>query len=93
MIDFTQCQINQKAFNGSNGKKISILYNDEYYMLKFAPPLQKQHSTMPYSHSCFSEYIGSHIFESIHIPTHETMLGTYENRIVVACKGFCRRNI
>lgn len=60
-------------------------------MLKFPPPptINKE---MSYANSCISEYIGCHIFESIGIPTQQTLLGTYsvrgKEKVVVACKDF-----
>ncbi|MBR5514252.1 MAG: hypothetical protein IKV85_09775 [Ruminococcus sp.] len=37
-IDFTTCQrVPGKAYNGANGKKIAVIYNNEQYMLKFPP--------------------------------------------------------
>ena len=37
-IDFTNCRVVlNKAFGGANGKKISVEYNGELYMIKFPP--------------------------------------------------------
>lgn len=89
MIDFTNCPILNKTYNGTNGSKISIIYNDEIYMLKF-PAIPSINKKM--NHSNISEYIGCHVFESIGIPTQKTLLGTYykngKQKIVVACKDF-----
>ena len=35
MIDFSDYPVRNKTYAGANGSKISILYNDELYMLKF----------------------------------------------------------
>ena len=35
MIDFSQCKTTLKTYRGANGNKISIIYNDKKYMLKF----------------------------------------------------------
>ena len=48
---------------------------------------------MSYTNSCISEYLACHIFQSLGIPTQETLLGTYtdkrgKEKIVVACKDF-----
>ena len=38
MIDFTNCRvIPGRAYNGANGSKIAVDYNNEVYMLKFPP--------------------------------------------------------
>lgn len=41
-----------------------------------------------YTTSSLSEYIGSHIFESVGILTHETILGIRDEKLVVACRDF-----
>lgn len=91
MIDFTNFPVRNKTYAGANGSKISILYNNELYMLKFpgVPVINKQ---MSYANGCISEYLGCHIFESIGILVQNTLLGTYtkngKQKIVVACKDF-----
>lgn len=90
-IDFTKMQKRNKAYAGANGSKISILYEGEQYMLKF-PPVASKNKTLNYSNSCFSEYLGSQIYESIGIPVQKTLLGTFtvhgKEKVVVACKDF-----
>ena len=91
MIDFTNLPVRNKTYAGANGSKISIVYNDELYMLKF-PSVPNINKNMSYANGCISEYLGCHIFESIRIPVQQTLLGTYERngkeKIVVACKDF-----
>lgn len=90
-IDFTKMQKRNKAYAGANGSKISILYEGEQYMLKF-PPIAAKSKTLSYSNSCFSEYLGCQIYESIGIPVQKTLLGTFtvrgKEKVVVACKDF-----
>ena len=80
-----------KAYAGANGNKISVIYDGEQYMLKF-PAQAKRNPDMSYSNSCFSEYLGCQIYESIGIPVQKTLLGTYtvrgKKKIVVACRDF-----
>ena len=91
MIDFTNLPVRNKTYAGANGSKISVLYNNELYMLKFpaVPAINKEKS---YANVCISEYLGCHIFESVGIPVQKTLLGTYtingKEKIVVACKDF-----
>lgn len=91
MIDFTDLPVRNKTYAGANGSKISVLYNDELYMLKF-PAVPAINKEMSYANGCVSEYLGCHIFEVIGIPVQKTMLGTYtkkgKQKIVVACKDF-----
>lgn len=94
MIDFTNLPKRNKTYTGANGSKISVVYNNQTYMLKF-PTLSNQKSGN--TSSCASEYIGCHIFESIGIPAQETLLGTYnvngKEKLVVACKDFTSSGI
>lgn len=91
MIDFTNLPVRNKTYAGANGSKISVLYHDELYMLKF-PAVAAINKEMSYANGCISEYLGCHIFESIGIPVQETLLGTYtrkgKQKVVVACKDF-----
>ena len=78
-------------YAGANGNKICVMYEVAPYMLKF-PPQAKRNKDMSYSNSCFSEYLGCQIYESIGIPVQKTLLGTYtvkgREKIVVACGDF-----
>jgi len=91
MVDFTNMPTRKKAYAGANGGKISVIYDGEQYMLKF-PPYPKRNKEMSYTHSCISEYLGSHIFDIVGIPVQDTLLGTYhvngKEKVVVACKDF-----
>ena len=96
MIDFTNVIRKNKTFNGASGNKLSIVYNKESYMLKFAPAARKN-KNMSYSNSTISEYIGSNIYEMLGIPVQETLLGKYtvneKQKIVVACKDFTKPGV
>ena len=91
LIDFSDCQIMHKNYNGSNGYKLCAVYSDKLYMLKF-PSLSKLNPNLHYSNSCISEYIGSHIFEIIGMDVQKTLLGEYKYHdkkyLVVACEDF-----
>ena len=91
IIDFTELKKRKKTYAGANGNKISVIYEGEQYMLKF-PPQAKLNQDMSYSNSCFSEYLGCQIYESIGIPVQKTLLGVYtvkgKQKIVVACGDF-----
>ena len=92
MIDFTDLPQRNKTYNGANGNKIAVIYNENRYMLKF-PSVARLNNNMSYANGCLSEYIGCHIFESLGFEVQETLLGTYrknnKEKIVVACKDFC----
>ena len=91
MIDFTNLPTRKKAYGGANGNKLSIIYNDELYMLKL-PMHALKNPNLSYTNSCTSEYLGCHIFNMLGVKAQETLLGEYEyhgkTRTVVACKDF-----
>lgn len=91
MIDFTNLPTRKKAYGGANGSKLSVIYNNELYMLKLPMHAQKN-PNLSYTNSCTSEYIGCHIFNMLGIKAQETLLGKYEyhgkTKTVVACKDF-----
>ncbi len=95
MIDFTNCLIRKKAYGGANGSKLSIVYNDNVYMLKL-PTHALKNPKLSYTNSCISEYLGCHIFNMLGVKAQETLLGTYKFhgkvRNVVACKDFVSLN-
>ena len=95
MIDFTNYLIRKKAYGGANGSKLSIVYNDNVYMLKL-PTHALKNPKLSYTNSCISEYLGCHIFNMLGVKAQETLLGTYKFhgkvRNVVACKDFVSLN-
>lgn len=91
MINFTNLQTKKKAYGGANGSKLSVIYNNELYMLKL-PMHARRNPNLSYTNSCTSEYLGCHIFNLLGVKAQETLLGEYEyhgvKRTVVACKDF-----
>ena len=91
LIDFTDCKIDRHTDYAGSDRKNAIIYNGERYMIKFS---ERQEPKNNYATSCvnnvLSEYIGSHIAGLVGIPTHETLLGTYNGELVVACKNFLK---
>lgn len=92
-IDFTNCKtILGRAYNGANGKKIAIEYEGNTYMLKFPPAGANKPTALSYTNSCYSEHIGSNIFNMLGLEAQETMLGTFhvggKTKVVCACRDF-----
>ena len=88
--DFNNCTENMLTYGGHAGAKLGIIIDGENWFLKFPKSTRtlRKKVDMSYSTSPLSEYIGSHIYESIDIPVHKTMLGVRDNKLVVACKDF-----
>lgn len=92
-IDFTACQrVPGKAYNGANGKKIAVIYNNEQYMLKFPPSADGKPTELSYTNSCVSEHISCSIFNMLGLNAQKTLLGIYnvngKEKLVCACKDF-----
>lgn len=92
-MDLTNCKrITGKAYNGANGKKIAIEYQGKQYMLKFPSSGLNKLTELSYTNSCFSEHIGSNIFNMLGVKAQNTFLGTFEvsgkEKIVCACEDF-----
>lgn len=80
--DFSNYPISDKEYGGSE-KKLGIIIDGFYYMLKF----QKK-TVFEYRFNHVSEYIGCHIYSMLGFDSQDTYLGTYNNEQVVACKDF-----
>lgn len=78
-------------YGGAAGNKDGILLNGEYWIIKYPKSKREFDSpiNMSYNTSPLSEYIGSHIYEILGIPVHDTILGIRDHKLVVACKDFC----
>lgn len=82
IIDFTNCKrVLGRAYNGANGKKIAVEYNNSVYMLKFPPSGNGKPTELSYTNSCISEHIANSIFNIIGINAQETILGTYIDNV------------
>ena len=55
VIDFTQCErLPGRAYNGANGKKIAVRYDDGVWLLKFPPSAADRPTALSYTNSCLS---------------------------------------
>ena len=91
LINFTNLPHRKKSYGGANGNKLSIVFNNELYMLKL-PSHAIKNPNMSYVNSCVSEYLGCHIFNLLGVEAQKTILGYYEynniKRIAVCCMDF-----
>lgn len=78
-----------RRYGGMAGAKLGVVINNENWIIKF-PKSTKGFNTVEISYTTtpLSEYLGSHIYDSIGIPVHETVLGIKDKKLVVACKDF-----
>lgn len=89
IVDFNSVKESGLFYGGQSGLKLGIVYNDENWLLKFSKNIRDfKRVDLSYMTSALSEYIGSHVFECLDIPVHETLLGVRDGKLVVACKDF-----
>lgn len=89
MEDFDSLKPSGISYGGHGGSKRGVILNSERWFLKYPKSTKSMDvEGLSYSTTPLSEYLGSHIYESIGIETHQTKLGLANNKIVVACKDF-----
>ena len=91
LVNFNDYPQNQRMYGGIAGRKMGITYEGKDYLLKFPGNLKEQQMkniNLSYSNSPVCEYIGSKIYELVGLPVHHTILGTRNEKIVVACEDF-----
>ena len=90
IADLRDCAPSGLFYGGRVGQKEGILIEGEPWIAKYprtTRDLVGKHLPS-YTSSPVSEYLGSHIFELLGIPVHETMLGYRAGKIVCACRDF-----
>ena len=93
IIDFSDYEQQfARTYGGASGRKYDIKYENENWFLKFPVNIKDQVTDISYSNSSVSEYLGSHVYQLLGIETHETKLGVFQNKCVVACKDFIRED-
>ncbi len=78
-IEFSKYKTIWHSYRGSDDKS-SIYMDGKYYMVKY---------TIDQRSSVISEYIGSHIMQSVGLAAQNTMLGFWKGNLAVACENFC----
>ena len=93
LVDFNNCSETLRTYGGNAGQKVSMMYDDKVWLVKYPGNIKDiKDVAMSYSMSPISEYIGSHIYQMLGIPAHNTILGTLDGKIVVGCEDFCGNN-
>jgi len=97
IYDLTNCPYSQRNgyYGGAAGDKDGIIIDGEPWICKYPKPTVGMRGTAnlaPYSSTPLSEYLGSHIYQILGYPVHETILGIRDGFLVVACKDFCEED-
>ena len=91
LINLDGIAANNRLYGGAAGIKIGITMNGVDWLVKYPGNLQDKQMkgiVLSYSNSPMCEYLGSHVYEMLGIPVHETQLATRNGKIVVMCKDF-----
>lgn len=94
IFDFDRYPQNDKVYAGMSGRKVGITINGVDYLVKYPGNLKNKNMkniNLSYSNSPVSEYFGSHVYNILGIPVHETLLGTRNGKLVVACQDFLEK--
>ena len=86
MRDYTMYEKTPVMFSGAE-KKFEIIIEGHRYIVKF-----QKNSEVGLTFNYVSEYLGSHIFQTVGIPVQETFLGTYDGKNVVVMKNFLEQD-
>ena len=89
--NFNNSLASEVSYGGHSGSKKGIIFNNENWLLKYPKSTRSMDvQGLSYTTSPLSEYLGSKIYESIGIETHEVKLGIANEKVVVACKDFLK---
>lgn len=98
VTDFSKCPLSSRdlEYGGRAGEKRGIIYNDDFWFLKFPKSTNGMNNiqNLSYVTSPLNEFIGSNIFKILGYHVHETKLGIcFDGRkykVVCACKDFIK---
>ena len=91
ITDVSKIPQDLKMYGGMSCKKIAIVIDGIRYLMKFPGNLKSRNMkniVLSYSNGPVCEYIGSHIYDLLGIPVHETVLAKRNQKLVVLCKDF-----
>lgn len=89
IYDFNSMMPSGISYGGHGGSKRGIILDNERWFLKYPKSTRSMDvEGISYSTTPLSEYLGSHIYASIGLETHETRLGIANDKVVVACRDF-----
>lgn len=79
-----------KFYGGNAGRKECVSFSGATWLVKYPEGTAgtRGRGRAAYTPAPVSEYIGSHVYEMVGIPVHETILGLRNGRLVVACRDF-----
>ena len=76
------------GYGGATGPKAPKMCNGLVTIIKRQEKVRDNQYDTSYVNDPLSEYIGSHIYEILGVPVHQTRLGMYKGRMAVGCVDF-----
>lgn len=93
MIDFNEGTEDFISVYSGSDRKRAVIYNGERYMLKYAEKRSRINEIDTSNvNNAISEHIACLVAQEIGYDVQETVLGTFNDEIVVGCKNFLRNN-
>ena len=92
IYNFQDCPTNERngTYGGKAGDKEGVTILGEPWIIKYPKSTAGMRGDLiSYTMAPLSEHIGSCVYSILGVPVHETVLGTRNNKLVVACKDFC----
>lgn len=94
IIDCSSWDESYKEYGGAAGRKVGLTSPEGVdYMLKFATSFKGRNLKnveVSYGNNPVSEFVGSHVFELISVPVHNTRLAWYKGKLTVLCEDFVK---
>lgn len=76
-------------YGGSERKEGLIAPNKKQYLIKYAEAHTRVNGMdTSYVNNVLSEYIGSHVLQTLGFPVHNTFVGTRNGELIVGCENF-----
>lgn len=95
IYNLNNCDLSYKnaSYGGMAGSKEGIIFEGQEWLVKYPQSLYAlQGTTVSYSTSPLSEFIGSHIYSILGYDVHKTILAIRNGKLVVGCKDFATKN-
>lgn len=94
-MDISGIPQNMKVYGGASCRKVGLTIDGVDYLMKLPGALKAKNMKnveLSYSNSPICEYMGSHIYEMLDMPVHETLLAMRDSKLVVLCKDFVSKD-
>lgn len=90
-LDYYSVNERNGVYGGKAGDKEGITIDGQYWIVKYPKNTAGMRGDIDsYTTAPLSEHIGSRVYDILGVDVHKTILGIRNNKVVVACKDFCK---